>query len=297
MVSRKAAVTQGDKIFYALCYLISGALALMVLYPLVYVLSASISSASSVLSGRMLLFPVELDFSGYKYVLQYRSIWIGYRNTLIYTVSSTLLGIAITMVCAYPLARKNLAGRRIFTLIFTFTMIFSGGMIPNYLLIKNLRLLNTPWVMIIPGCMSVYNLIVTRTFIQSNIADELLEAARIDGCSDTYFFLRIVLPLSKTICAVLAIQYAAAHWNAYFNAFLYLNSKELYPLQIFLRQILIQSNFETDQLDPEAVARMQTIRQSMQYAIIVISTAPMLCMYPFAQKYFVKGMMIGSVKG
>lgn len=289
--------TLGDKLFYAVCYLITALFMLAVLYPLVYILSASFSSADAITSGRMWLYPVDFSLVGYKYILKYDAIWLGYRNTLFYTFAGTLINVAMTMTCAYGLSRRGMRGRRFFTMIFTFTMIFSGGMIPNYLLMKDLRLLNTVWCMLLPGAISAYNLIVAKTFIENSIPGDLLEAARIDGCSDVRFFFSIVLPLSKAILAVLLLMYAAAHWNAYFNAFLYLTDKKLYPLQIFLRQILVQSNMSADMLDPEAMAQMQTLQQILKYAVIVVSTAPMLCLYPFVQKYFRQGVMIGSIKG
>lgn len=289
--------TLGDRLFYAGCYLITALFMLAVLYPLVYILSASFSSAEAITSGRMWLYPVDFSLVGYKYILKYDAIWLGYRNTLLYTFAGTLINVAMTMTCAYGLSRRGMLGRRFFTMIFTFTMIFSGGMIPNYLLMKDLRLLNTVWCMLLPGAISAYNLIVAKTFIENSIPGDLLEAARIDGCSDVRFFFSIVLPLSKAILAVLLLMYAAAHWNAYFNAFLYLTDKKLYPLQIFLRQILVQSNMSADMLDPEAMAQMQTLQQILKYAVIVVSTAPMLCLYPFVQKYFRQGVMIGSIKG
>lgn len=289
--------TLGDKLFYAVCYLITALFMLAVLYPLVYILSASFSSAEAITSGRMWLYPVDFSLVGYKYILKYDAIWLGYRNTLFYTFAGTLINVAMTMTCAYGLSRRGMRGRRFFTMLFTFTMIFSGGMIPNYLLMKNLKLLNTVWCMLLPGAISAYNLIVAKTFIENSIPGDLLEAARIDGCSDVRFFFSIVLPLSKAILAVLLLMYAAAHWNAYFNAFLYLTDKKLYPLQIFLRQILVQSNMSADMLDPEAMAQMQTLQQILKYAVIVVSTAPMLCLYPFVQKYFRQGVMIGSIKG
>ena len=289
--------TLGDRLFYAGCYLITALFMLAVLYPLVYILSASFSSAEAITSGRMWLYPVDFSLVGYKYILKYDAIWLGYRNTLFYTFAGTLINVAMTMTCAYGLSRRGMRGRRFFTMIFTFTMIFSGGMIPNYLLMKNLKLLNTVWCMLLPGAISAYNLIVAKTFIENSIPGDLLEAARIDGCSDVRFFFSIVLPLSKAILAVLLLMYAAAHWNAYFNAFLYLTDKKLYPLQIFLRQILVQSNMSADMLDPEAMAQMQTLQQILKYAVIVVSTAPMLCLYPFVQKYFRQGVMIGSIKG
>ena len=289
--------TLGDKLFYAACYLITALFMLAVLYPLVYILSASFSSADAITSGRMWLFPVDFSLVGYRYILKYDAIWLGYRNTLFYTFAGTLINVAMTITCAYGLSRRGMRGRRFFTMLFTFTMIFSGGMIPNYLLMKNLKILNTVWCMLLPGAISAYNLIVAKTFIENSIPVDLLEAARIDGCSDVRFFFSIVLPLSKAILAVLLLMYAAAHWNAYFNAFLYLTDKRLYPLQIFLRQILVQSNMSADMLDPEAMAQMQTLQQILKYAVIVVSTAPMLCMYPFVQKYFRQGVMIGSIKG
>ena len=289
--------TLGDRLFYAVCYLITALFMLAVLYPLVYILSASFSSADAITSGRMWLYPVDFSLVGYKYILKYDAIWLGYRNTLFYTFVGTLINVAMTMTCAYGLSRRGMRGRRFFTMLFTFTMIFSGGMIPNYLLMKNLKILNTVWCMLLPGAISAYNLIVAKTFIENSIPGDLLEAARIDGCSDVRFFFSIVLPLSKAILAVLLLMYAAAHWNAYFNAFLYLTDKKLYPLQIFLRQILVQSNMSADMLDPEAMAQMQTLQQILKYAVIVVSTAPMLCLYPFVQKYFRQGVMIGSIKG
>ena len=289
--------TLGDRLFYAGCYLITALFMLAVLYPLVYILSASFSSAEAITSGRMWLYPVDFSLVGYKYILKYDAIWLGYRNTLFYTFAGTLINVAMTMTCAYGLSRRGMRGRRFFTMLFTFTMIFSGGMIPNYLLMKNLKILNTVWCMLLPGAISAYNLIVAKTFIENSIPGDLLEAARIDGCSDVRFFFSIVLPLSKAILAVLLLMYAAAHWNAYFNAFLYLTDKRLYPLQIFLRQILVQSNMSADMLDPEAMAQMQTLQQILKYAVIVVSTAPMLCLYPFVQKYFRQGVMIGSIKG
>ena len=289
--------TLGDKLFYAACYLITALFMLAVLYPLVYILSASFSSANAITSGRMWLFPVDFSLVGYRYILKYDAIWLGYRNTLFYTFAGTLINVAMTITCAYGLSLRGMRGRRFFTMLFTFTMIFSGGMIPNYLLMKNLKILNTVWCMLLPGAISAYNLIVAKTFIENSIPGDLREAARIDGCSDVRFFFSIVLPLSKAILAVLLLMYAAAHWNAYFNAFLYLTDKKLYPLQIFLRQILVQSNMSADMLDPEAMAQMQTLQQILKYAVIVVSTAPMLCLYPFVQKYFRQGVMIGSIKG
>lgn len=288
---------KSDRIFYAIIYTIITLLTISVVYPLIYIVSASISSAAAITSGRMWLWPVDIDFIGYKYVLKYKYVWIGYRNTLFYTLMHTAMGVSMCLICAYPLARRGLRFKGFLTFLFTFTMLFSGGMIPSYLLMRSLGLLDTIWAIIIPGSLSVYNMIVTRTFIQTNIPEELLEAARIDGCSDAKFFFRIVLPLSKTIIAVLGLMFASAMWNSYFSAFLYLKTKDLYPLQIFLRQILVQANFDSEMLDPDALEQMQNLQQILKYAIIVVSTAPMILLYPFVQKYFEKGVMIGSLKG
>ncbi len=297
MQRKKQFLQDGGDPFITICGIVVILLTAVVLYPLIYVFSASFSSASAVSSGRMWLWPVDITLEGYKYVLQYRYVWIGYRNTILYSLVGTTIGLAITMACAYPLARNKLRGRNFFTLLFTVTMVFNGGMIPNYILMQKLGMINTVWAMILPGCMSVYNMIVAKSFIQSSIPGELLEASKIDGCSDAKFFFRIVLPLSRTILAVLGIMYMSSHWNAYFNAFLYLKDRDLFPLQLFLRQILVQSNFDSQMLDPEAVAQMQTLQMLLKYSVIVIATAPMLCLFPFFQKYFDKGILIGSLKG
>lgn len=289
--------TPRDRVYYLICYAVITLLMLLVLYPLIYIVSASFSSADAITSGKMWLWPVNVTTIGYRYVLQYDAIWLGYRNTIFYTFFGTLINVVMTMTCAYGLSRPGMRGRRILNFLFTFTMIFKGGMIPNYLLMKDLGLLDSVWSILLPGAISVYNLTVARTFIESNIPRDLLEAAHIDGCSDIRFFFSIVLPLSKPVLAVLLMMYASSHWNAYFNAFLYLTNKQLYPLQIFLRQILVQSNLSSDMLDPEAVAQLQTLQQILKYTVIVISTAPMLCLYPFVQKYFQQGMMVGAVKG
>ena len=248
--------------------------------------------------GRVWLWPVEFSLEAYKAVFGYSDLWIGYRNTIFYTGVGTVLNVAMTLICAYPMARKNLVGRSFLSFVFVFTMMFGGGMIPNYLLVKNLGMTNTVWSMMIPGLMSVYNMLVARNFIQSNIPDELLEASIVDGCNDYRFFFDIVVPLSKSIIAVLALWYAVGHWNSYFSAFLYLTDKELYPLQIYLKEILVQSKIDTSQVGNSLDAlQMANLKQLMKYAVIVVSSVPLFAMYPFVQKHFVKGVMVGSVKG
>lgn len=287
-----------DRIFYFSVYAIISLLTVSLIYPLLYVLSSSFSSGLAVSTGKVILWPVDFSIEGYKRVFGYSKVWIGYRNTLFYTVVGTAINVAVTMCCAYPLARRGLPHRGVITFLFSFTMIFSGGMIPAYLLISSLGLLNTVWAMIVPGAMGVYQMIVTRTFITVTIPPELIEATQIDGCNDFMFFSMFVIPLSKAIIAVIALQYAVGHWNSYFNAYLYLSDNKLYPLQLYLREILVLSQIDTSELvDEDTLVRMQGMADLLKYALIVVATAPIMCLYPFLQKYFVRGIMIGSLKG
>ena len=291
-------ISNRDRLFYLLINLFVGLLTLMVLYPLIYIVSSSFSSPAAVSAGKVTLWPVDFSLRGYQAVFEYKSVFIGYRNTIFYTVVGTLINVAMTMLAAYALARKTLPGRGFFTFLFTFTMMFNGGLIPNYILMKDLHIINTVWAILLPGAISAYNLVVTRTFIQNTIPDDLLEAAHIDGCSDTQFFFQFVLPLSKAVMAVITLYYAVTHWNAYFKAFIYLNDRSLYPLQIYLREILIMNSLDTESImDPDQMEAMQGMADLLKYSLIVVSTAPILCIYPFLQRYFIKGVMIGSLKG
>lgn len=298
MQEMKIRFSRNDRVFYTVCGVVVAALTLLVLYPIIYVLSASFSSPAALVAGKVILWPVDVGLEGYEAVFNYDKVWIGYRNTIFYVVLGTAINIAVTLCCAYPLSRKTLPGRGIFMGLFTFTMLFGAGMIPDYILMKNLNLINTIWAMMLPGAMSVYNMIVARTFLQNSIPEELLDAARIDGCDDFRYFFSIILPLSKAIIAVLGLWYAVGHWNAYFNAFLYLKDQQLYPLQIFLKDVLVSNQFSSeDMMDPETIVAMQNRKLLLKYSLIVVSTAPLFFFYPFVQKYFVKGVMIGSVKG
>ena len=291
-------ISNSDKIFYTVIGIVMFILTISVLYPIVYIISASFSSSAAVTEGRVWLWPVDFSLEAYKAVFAYKDLWLGYRNTIFYVVVGTIMNVAVELVCAYPLARKDLWGKSAISFLFTFTMLFGGGMIPNYILVKNLGMLNTPWALLIPGLMSVYNVIVARTFIQNNIPEELLEASQIDGCNDFQFFFKMVLPLSKAIIAVLTLWHAVGHWNSYFSAFLYITDEKLYPLQVFLKEILVQSNMNTEVVGDVADAlQMQNLKQLLKYAIIVVSTVPLFAFYPFVQKHFVKGVTIGSVKG
>ena len=267
-------------------------------YPLIYIVSASFSSTQAVVGGRVWLWPVEFSLLGYQTIFKYRAVWNGYANTVFYTVFGTAINVVLTIMAAYPLSRRDLQGRNLFMFMITFTMIFSGGLIPTYLLIRSLGMLNTRWVMMIPNAIAAWNIIITRTYYQSTIPDELHEAAQLDGCSDVRFLMSVVVPLSGAITAVNALFYAVAHWNAFFNAFIYLSRKELYPLQIILREILIQNDVDneafTDVADQET---REGLRELLKFSLIIVASVPVLCIYPFVQKYFVRGVMIGSIKG
>lgn len=287
-----------DKIFYIVITVILTLFFIMVLYPCIFVISASFSSGTAVQSGKVVLFPVDFSLEGYKTVFHTNTVWIGFRNSLFYTVVGTVINVAMTLTAAYCLFRHDLPGRNGIMLLFTFTMFFSGGLIPNYMVVQNLGLLNTRWSLLLPGAISVYNLIVARTFIVNSIPNELLEASQMDGCSDFMYYIKVVIPLSKAIIAVLVLFYGVGHWNAYFNAMIYLHNKELYPLTLYLREILMSSQIDPSTVqDPELQARLADMVGVIKYSLIMVSMIPVLLIYPFVQKYFVKGVMIGSVKG
>ncbi|HHU08303.1 MAG TPA: carbohydrate ABC transporter permease [Clostridiaceae bacterium] len=292
------ALARSDRIFLAVVYGIILLGTLIVLYPLLYVLAASFSSPSAVTQGRVVIWPVEFTLAGYKQVLAYQRVGIGYRNTIFYTLAGTTINVFVTLICAYPLSRKGLPHRNFFTFLFAFTMMFGGGLMPTYLLLNRLGMVNTVWAILIPGALSAYQMIVVRTFFASTIPDDLLESAKIDGCNDYQFFWYFVLPLSTAVIAVIGLQYAVGHWNSYFSAMIYLQNPDLYPLQVFLREILVMSQIDTPEfMDDHAAEAIQSMKNLIKYALIVVSTAPILSIYPLIQKYFVKGVMIGSIKG
>ncbi|MEC0241306.1 carbohydrate ABC transporter permease [Paenibacillus dokdonensis] len=286
-----------DKFFLGIVYIFLSLVLLLILFPLLHILSASFSSPSAVTSGKVWLWPVDFSLIGYKAVFQNSDILVGFGNSFFYTIVGTLVNVSFTAMLAYPLARKTFYGRGLIMILLVFTMFFDGGLIPNYLLVKSLGMVNTRWAMIIPGALAVFQVIIARTFFQS-IPEELAEAADMDGCSDMRFFLRIVLPLSKPILAVLFLMYAVGHWNAYFNALIYLKDSSMFPLQIFLRNILILNSENSDMLtNVNSLLVQQGLKDLLKYSLIVVSTAPVLIIYPFVQKHFVKGVMIGSLKG
>lgn len=271
---------------------------LIVLYPLYFVLIASISDANSISLGKVVLLPKNIDFVGYRRILQDNRIMNGYVNSIIYTVASTVIGTITTILAGYSFSRSDLVGRKALMMAYVFTMYFSGGLIPTYLVVKDVGLLGSPWAVILMGAISVYNIIIARSFFSGSIPVDLYEAAQLDGCSNGRFFVSIVVPLSKSIIAVIALYYAVAQWNGYFNALIYLNKQSQYPLQMVLREILLSSqSVQADVTDVDAIQEMQRIAATIKYGVIVVASLPMLMLYPFIQKYFVKGVMIGSIKG
>lgn len=292
--------SKDDLLMDAAVSLIGILVIVVTLYPLIFIVSASFSNPSNVINGDVILLPVNISLEGYKTIFNYSLIWTGYRNTVFYTFFGTVFSLILTIPAAFALSRKDLVGRNIVMVYFAITMFFSGGLIPTYLVVKNLGLVNAPAVMIILGAVSVWNLVIARTFFQGSIPMELQEAAYIDGSSTTRMFFTIVLPLAKPIVAVLALYVAVNQWNSYFNGLIYLNKTEYYPLQIFLRNILILDQMEDLIGDPDSVESLlekMRLKESMKYGIVVLSSLPVLLMYPFLQKYFVKGMMVGAIKG
>ena len=287
-----------DKIMYAVVDVVMILLVLVIAYPLIYVVSSSFSSGEAVSSGKVLLWPVDFSLTGYEIVFNYKQVWTGYYNTIIYTVAATALNVVLTTMAAYPLSRKNFQGRQFCMTLFMITMFFSGGIIPSYILKTKMHIVDTRWSIILTGAISVYNMVVMRTFFQNSIPGELLEAAKLDGISDFGYLFKIVIPLSKAVFAVITLYYAVAHWNSYFNAMLYLRNRELYPLQLVLRDILNAANVDLSQIsDPELLRQLSGSSDVMKYSLIVISSLPMMVAYPVVQKYFEKGVTIGSVKG
>ncbi|NHC40523.1 carbohydrate ABC transporter permease [Bacillus sp. MM2020_1] len=287
-----------DKVFDIINFFLVAIILLLIVYPLYFIVIASISDPNMIYEGKVWLLPKELTLEGYQRIFGDSKIWLGYKNSIIYTLVGTIVNVSFTLMAAYALSRKDLYGRNVIMFLFLMTMFFSGGLIPTYLVVKNLGLLNTMWALILPKAVAVWNVIVAKTFFESSIPNELLEAARIDGCSDVKFFWKIVLPLSKPIVAVMVLFYAVGHWNSYFDALIYLNNENLYPLQLILRNILIQNQASTMMIsDLDSLAAKQRVSELIKYGVIIVASIPLLIVYPFVQKYFVKGVMIGGIKG
>lgn len=287
-----------DKIMYAITYTAVFLFVLTILYPIIFVVSASFSSPIAVGTGQVVLWPVDFSLDGYRAVFSHKRILTSFRNTIFYTVAGTFINVTMTLIAAYPLSRPNLQWKKFYMFLFVFTMFFSGGLIPTYILMTQIGFVNTIWAMLIPGALSVYNMIVVRTFIMSNIPNELLESAKIDGCSDIRYLFSIVIPLSKAVIAVITLFYAVGHWNSYFSALIYLNNPDLYPLQLVLRDILVQNEIMSNEFhNVDFMVAKQHLADLLKYSLIVVSSAPIIAVYPFVQKYFIQGVMIGSLKG
>ncbi len=289
-----------DKVFDAVNLLIMLALLVIFIWPLWFVVIASISDPGQVWQGNVILFPKGITLDAYEEVIQYKSIWTGYRNTLLYTVLGTAINMVLTVCAAYPLSRKDFPPRKILIIVLMLTMYFSGGLIPTYLVVNRLGLIDTIWAMMVPNALSVFNIIVTRTYFMNSIPEELREAAQLDGAGTVQYLFRVVLPLSKPILAVIGLFYAVGHWNDFYSALIYINSQQLLPLQSVLRKLLLTTQMTlqiSSSMSPDEIMRKTQLAQTLKYSSIIVSTVPVLCLYPLVQKHFVKGIMIGSVKG
>lgn len=288
--------TTGDRIFLAIDYVLLAFFLIIIAYPLLFVISASFSAGATTMT--LSLIPKRFSTAGYEAVLQYKDIWSGYGNSLVYMIAGTALSLALTVLMAYPLSRPDFKAGGFIMVLCMITMYFSGGLIPTYLVVRNLGLLGTRWAVLLPGAMSVYNMIVTRTYFKASIPGELFEAGQLDGCGNIRYLFSVVLPLSGPILAVVGLFYAVGYWNAYFDAMIYLSGKRgLFPLSLILREILILNDASIDQMDINTLLALEERRNVMKYAVIVVSSLPVMLIYPFVQRYFVKGVMIGAVKG
>ena len=301
--SKYARMTLNDRIFDVVNYTALGLLLLVFIAPLMNVISSSFSDPDMIAGGKVWLLPKGFTLEGYQEVRQMDKIWIGYANSVYYTVVGTLANLIVTIMCAYPLSKKDLVGRNFIMGIFSFTMFFGGGLVPTFMLVRSLGLLDTRAALILPGLMSVYNMIIARTFFSTSIPSDLYDAAEIDGCNEFSTLIRIVIPLSAPIIAVLGLYYAVAHWNSYFSGLIYLSDSSKYPLQLVLRDFLLSQQSWDDMLtsasaemQAEIVEQMKK-REQLRYVVIVVAALPMCMLYPFIQKFFIKGVMVGAIKG
>lgn len=292
-------IRSGDRAFNIGSYIFLTIILIAVAYPLYFVIIASFSDPVQVGTGKVWLFPKGFTLEGYKRVLGDADIIKGYVNTILYTFVGTCINLIVTLPAAYALSRKDLKGKKPLMFFFLLTMFVSGGLIPTFIIVRGLHLLNTMWALVLPVAMSTYNMIIARTFFQNSIPNELWEVATIDGCSIGRFFVEIVLPLSKAIIAILILYYGVSHWNSYYNAMVYISDRDKFPLQLVLRSILTKNQVPNNmiQADMDLMAQRQYLAEMIKYALIIVSSLPVLVLYPFLQKYFVKGVMIGSVKG
>lgn len=287
----------GDRIFNLINGLVLSIIGICILYPLYYVLIASVTDPNIVNSGKLLLYPEEIYLEGYRRILNHKPLWTGYLNTIVYSVGGTAFAMFATVPCAYSLSRRNLFGRRLVMLLFTFTMFFQGGLIPLFLVIRGLGIYNTVWAMFLPTAVSVWNLIICRSFFESAIPEELWQASQIDGCTDFQFFFKIVLPLSATIMAVLILFYSTSIWNSFFNPMMFLQDSSKMPLQVVLRDLIISNQATSLAVNAKEQLMREKMADQMKFGIIVVAALPLMIVYPFLQKYFATGVMVGAIKG
>ena len=297
--NRKMKQTASDRVFDAVNITLIVMLTFIFFYPLYIVLISSFSSAQAVNAGAVKIWPVNFSVQGFRYIFQYKDIWMGYRNTIFYTVFGTALSVTMTLMAGYSLSRKDLKGRGIIMFYFVFTMYFGGGLIPTFLTVQRIGLVDKPYTLIFLGALGVSNLIITRSFFMMTIPNELFEAASLDGCGDFRYFIRVALPLSGALISVLVLYYGLGNWNGFFSALIYVRNRQYFPLQIFLRNILVMNqNISVDTgASPEEMAQRLQYAETIRYGLIVVASFPVLAVYPYLQKYFVKGIMIGSLKG
>lgn len=288
--------TAGDKVYYIITYIVLGLLALIILYPVYFIIIASISDPDAVLAGKVVLYPVDITFSGYEKILERSDVWQGYYNTIIYTVVTVVLSLVVTIPAGWALSRNTLPGKKFWMVYFIIPMFFGGGLIPFYNVMSKLGLINSPWAVILPAILSVWNLFMTKTFFTSSIPGGLIEAATIDGANHFQTFVMIVLPLAKAVMAVMALYYAVGQWNSYFNAMIFLQDETMYPLQLVLKEILIATE-STVGGSGETILEQYRMATQLKYVSVIVSSLPVLMLYPFVQKYFAQGVMIGSLKG
>ena len=296
-VRQRVRSQRSDVVFNIFLYSFCALLLLIVLYPLWFIVIASLSDPSAVASGHVWVLPVGFTLDGYEELLKQTNVWVGYRNTIAYTLVGTLIALGVNIPAAYALSRRNLVGRKVLMGLYAFTMFFSGGLIPTFLTVQEFHLYNTFWVMVLPFSVSVYNIIVARTFFQNSLPGELWDAAQVDGCGNLRFFFTMALPLSKAVISVIALWTAVGQWNSYFNALIYIRDSELHPLQLIMRNILITNQSFAALGTGEAAIIAMRKANLVRYSMIIVSTVPIMCVYPFIQKYFDQGVMIGSVKG
>ena len=289
----------GDKVFYIVNFIITTVVVFIILYPLWFVLCASVSDQARVFQDPAILLPHGYNLESYIKTIGHKDIWIGFKNSTIYTLCGTLINLLLTVFAAYPLSRPDFTGKSIFTFILTFTMFFSGGMIPTYIVVDSLGLINSMWALIIPTAINFTNVIIVRTYFKSSVPYEMQEAAQIDGCGNFRLLFSVIIPLSTPILAVITLYYSVGHWNSYFTALLYIYDRVKFPLQMFLRELLIQANMDSLVEFAESQQRFEQLiqKEGMKYAIVVISSLPFVMLFPFFQKYFSRGVMMGAIKG